>query len=226
MRKNESIGITLLFAEKIDEQITGMLNSYVISANSWQDLKKNSLILITKEIFSKDRIIVFVNISDVFYVSGKVKPFSLLGKTYYDELNKMSSATELILNNVEIHTKGLYLCELIFFYKDDVNKDYSTILCFSLLRITDKDSFSEEISKSVNNNKFKSQILTAKLDRLDYQNLVYVGIKSMSYYGKKFFYNSPFQTLSRDFKNWEEVFSCVENPKQIRKKVNFILSRR
>jgi hypothetical protein len=217
-RKIKNAGLTLLFAEKANKGWIGYLNSYVVKANNWDELFDEVLMIAKKEIFRKDNnLMLFLGIADVFYVSGSLKQFAILGKTYYDEYTQKVESKKLVAKKIQPFSRGWQICELVYFYNDDKSRDFFALTCLTLVKANTIKELKEKLKGVVNLTSFKHQIVTKKLDKLNSDLLEFIGIKKVNSLNGKLGEN-PFESYIKDVKLLDDILTSLPKINELKKK--------
>jgi hypothetical protein len=223
MNSSKYAGITLLFKKDNFKTVDVYLKSYVISI---ENFKSNLKKIVSNELSYNS--IEFVGIEDLFFVSGKFKEFSVLGKTTFNEFNTFKKAKNLIRNQKSytikeenINTKFLLL-NLVYFYSDKLKNTNFTITCLVPIKSVKFINSREMVLDKIQSNGFKRKIVTEKISRIN--NIEFVGIENLSSVN----WNSElstFQTFFKRFKKNYNVTCLLGDKKEISKKKKQILKK-
>lgn len=203
MHSKKYIGITLLFINSNDKQMTAYLKSYVVS-------KKEYLTDIQK-ISKREKInygLKFIGIEDFFQISGKINEFAILGKSYLNEHNTISKAKSLLkksnFNKLKNSEKKFnwFLFSLVYLYEDKIKNDTLAITCLTLVNRKNKK---HEIQLKFNSRGFKRKIVSEKNDKLSSKNLKFIGIENIFCTKENFINGYAYQTFSKKIQNKDEL---------------------
>jgi len=188
------IGVTLVFVDKEDKLISGILKSSVVEVERStieRDIRKLGVEIATYYKYN------FLGINDVFVVSGNVIEGEVLGRTTYYEIESNKKAQELKINfsnKISDDILKMFNCSLIFFCKTE-NKEKFAITILSILKT--KESDIEIKAKEI----FDSSIFKNKVKNISVDHLIqldYIGIAGFEKIDLKY---NVFETLYSEFED-------------------------
>jgi hypothetical protein len=213
MYSKKYLGVTLLFARKNSNNVEARLNSYVVR-------RKNVSRVIDglKEKERKLHNLTYLGAEDFFNVSGKPTEYSILGKSFLEDINTISQCKKLAkpaLTYSITKTRTIYkwvLISAIYFYEDKSKGDTVGISCLILIKTTRYLNNRMEVRSKLNSHTVKRKIISKQIDKMDSHNLSFIGLENVSYVQSNTLNNSPFQTFYRGFKGLKPIKSML--PKQ------------
>lgn len=209
------IGVTLLFKDKKDKKIIGILKSAVLNINP-EKLNKEVEDYAVK--IEKEMDYQYIGLNDVFSVSGDAQQGEVLGRhTFYDVIN-INDAKKLIadkgysynpnISKSYFNFSSVYLC-------DNLNEKY-TISILSII-FSKPENVVEEVLKLSCNQNFIEKIRNHSLEKIN--NLVFVGIEDICDIDLK---DNVFQTFYASFINEGFLREELLSPKEISLKMRDI----
>ena len=183
-----NIGITLVFKEKDNDLISGVLKSLVLDSKI--DDFKNEVNELGNKI-AKYYDYTFLGINDVFTVSGEAKQGEILGRTSYFDYDDITKAKEL-KNEFLKNETGTFLSSLIYFCSNKIGEKF-TLTVLTILELTNTD-FEKQIQQIADEVKFKNKIIEISVDGIDELN--FIGVESLEKTDLKF---NVFETLYSNF---------------------------
>lgn len=195
------IGVTLVFSDKTNNSISGILKSCTVNTSSMnfkQDIESHANKI--AEFYSYK----YLGINDVFAVSGKAKVGEVLGRITYYDIDTLPKAKKLIRKDMEFlgDSNKKVSCSLLFFSKD-LSESNITISIKTLL-LLEKSKLSTSAYELANSNSFKGKIIDISVDGI--RELQYVGIEDFQEADLKF---NVFETYYSDFSNINELLGEI-----------------
>lgn len=215
-----NLGVTLIFKEKHEELVSGVLKSSVINAeieNCKNEANKQGKMIADFYNYT------FLGINDVFLVSGEVKHGEVLGRTSYYELDTITKAKKNVNNSVY---DGLnfddefknFKCSLVFFCQNITNEKYA-ITVISILENQNK-YFKNNLETLGNSKSFQNKIIRMAKD--DLRNLEFIGVESIEETDLNF---NVFETLYSEFDSINQLTDEQISENDLKTKLKDIFSR-
>lgn len=224
MQSKKYIGVTMLFREIHKRGITGCLKSYVVSKQFFKEETKK---IIKQE---EENCFQFLGFEDFFMVSGEIKEFAVLGKSYLNELRTIKQSKSLVkkkyayhINNSKIKFPWI-LISIVYFYEDKQNSDSLTISCLLSVKaeqVKNMENFIEKVKSSG----FKKKVVSQLVDEMNYNYLSYVGIEDITYIeSSNNIKKAAFQVLYSNFKSEKALKEALPAKAFLNRKRKFIFN--
>ena len=207
-----NVGITLVFKEKNNQLISGVLKSSVLDVKT--NNFKNEVNKLGNKI-AKYYDYTFLGINDVFTVSGEAKQGEILGRTSYFDYDDITKSKEL-KNEFPKNETGTFLSSLIYFCSNKIGEKF-TLTVLTLLELTNID-FEKQVEQIANEVKFKNKIIEISVDGID--DLNFIGVESLEKIDLKF---NVFETLYSDFEDLEQLTGEIISEEELNNKLKDIL---
>ncbi|WP_343616579.1 hypothetical protein [Flavobacterium sp.] len=201
------IGLTLIFKEKDNQTISGILKSLVFETRIENfRVKANKL----GNKIAKHFHYTFLGINDVFIVSGELRQGEVIGRTTYYDIQDEKNAKKLI-RKLDITAFNKHLkCSLIYYCKN-LDGEKFTITILTILENA-LENVELTLYKLANNEFFKNKIIKISNDNLAI--IDFIGIESVEIIENEDLKFNVFETLYSDFENLElltnEIISETE----------------
>ena len=190
------IGATLLFKDKNNQRLKGVLKSVVIDSNI-NDIMKSAK-LIGNEVSSYYKYD-YLGVNDLFSVSGEAKEGEVLGRTTFYKLNSSEESESLIMNKDLFLDKGsiskMFNCALVYFCENDDEK--YTISVLSIVK-SDNERIIFDVESLAKSNTFLEKIKSNSIENIN--KIEFVGIEEVFEIDLKF---NIFQSFYSDFASIE-----------------------
>jgi len=215
------IGITLLYSVTEENNLLGVLKSYVIECKDKYSVIDAAYKKAEEQINLNYSNYKFIGIEDVFSVTGKVAHGELMGRSTLFDIDSIDKAKELTRSekDLDVSKQANYYCgSLVYFYEGE--KGYAfTIL--AIVKETSKESVFKTLRDEATNNKTLDKIIENSVDSIVKNKIKFVGIEDVNAITEDVDNGGSFQVLFNDEFNTEaDLFSILPSKDELNDIIN------
>ena len=213
-----AIGVTLLFKERNNKVIKGIIKSIIV--NEINSVEYKNTIDQICDYYDYN----FLGINDIFITSELLEEGAFLGRTTYYDLNSIEKSKQLIKQKKDyaLNSKTSnenFNCSLIYHCKDFYGETFTvsilTIITSSLPILL------KRVTKFVGEVDMKERINKYSIDKID--SITYVGIEDICDVDLKF---GVFQTFYSDFETIDDLKAELMSEREINETIKDISSEK
>lgn len=219
------IGITLLFSVTEDNNLLGVLKSYVIECKDKYSVIDKAFKKAEDQINLNYPNYKFLGIEDVFSVSGKVGQIELMGRSTLFDIGSLTKAKELVGNekDLDVSNESNYYCgSLVYFYEGGIKgeKGYAfTIL--ATVKGESKEIAFKNLKDIATNSKTIDKIAQNSVESIVVNKIIFVGIEDIEAITEDVENGGSFQVLFNDEFNTEiDLLSMLPSKEELDEIIN------